>query len=451
MGIVDAPGFGAAVVAAWLSIGCGARSDLALATDSDSDAVDEGAPLYPCPFGFADCDGEPENGCEIEVRSDSGHCSSCGSPCPSGMLCAGGSCWEPAAVSQIAVGSWHTCALRASGAVLCWGRNDVGQLGRGYTSPFETTPAPVVALADAVEVDADLWNTCARRRDGRIVCWGSGASLVLGNGDMADSNVPTLAHDVAGAAGIAVGPESVLVLVQDGSVFGWGANRLHQLGVGSGGDRNVPARIQDLDSAVHVTAGSSLCAVINSGRLACWGRNRGGQVGNGEWGHVVPYPTDVEGLAPVLGAETKWQTCTVALDRSVYCWGCISCGDRLVEVALAPGISDAAEACSGHVHGCARLRDGRIACWGANTYPGSGELGGAGMLGGGRNAPSYTRDAPVFVDGIENAVDLGTGDVHSCVLRLGGDVACWGDNKFGQLGDGTTNTAWSPVAVVGLQ
>ncbi|MBX3258286.1 MAG: hypothetical protein KF782_01095 [Labilithrix sp.] len=107
----------------------------------------------------------------------------------------------PAAVAgltdavQLAASSRHTCALRASGAVACWGAGAFGQLGDGSTTS-RPTPGPVVDLDDAVEIAGGLTiqvgdHTCARRASGGVVCWGRNAFGELGDGSTSDRTAPT--------------------------------------------------------------------------------------------------------------------------------------------------------------------------------------------------------------------------------------------------------------------
>ena len=82
---------------------------------------------------------------------------------------------------------------------------------------------------------------------------------------------------------------------------------------------------------------------------------------------------------------------------------------------------------------------GIIRCWGSNFY---------GQLGNGTTDTSYT---PVTVTGISTGIGIATGDVHSCAVLSSGSVQCWGYNDAGQLGIGTTvNRSSTPVTVTGI-
>jgi hypothetical protein len=108
--------------------------------------------------------------------------------------------------------------------------------------------------------------------------------------------------------------------------------------------------------------------------------------------------------------------------------GTLACWDRPGLVALLPqaveGLSDVVAYAVGGGHACAVTADGQVACWGANHR---------GQLGDGTLEP---RDLPVTVPGVDGAVAVAAGDAHTCALRGDGLVLCWGDDASGQLGQG---------------
>ncbi|MBX3192611.1 MAG: hypothetical protein KF819_36845 [Labilithrix sp.] len=79
-------------------------------------------------------------------------------------------------------GQYHTmCALKGDGALACWGRNDVGELGQGRTTTPLLDPQPIAGVV-AEQIAVGTWNTCAVRPEGDLVCWGGGSSDALGTG-----------------------------------------------------------------------------------------------------------------------------------------------------------------------------------------------------------------------------------------------------------------------------
>src|SRR5437899_210877 len=106
-------------------------------------------------------------------------------------------------------------------------------------------------------------------------------------------------------------------------------------------------------------------------------------------------------------------------------------GARTVTPAIAAGGS----------HSCVLAANGKVKCWGANS---SGQLG---------NGNTTNASKPVAVSGFTGgtrAVAISAGDSHSCAVFANGTAKCWGFNGSGQLGNGTTTDASTPVVVTGL-
>ncbi len=94
---------------------------------------------------------------------------------------------------------------------------------------------------------------------------------------------------------------------------------------------------------------------------------------------------------------------------------------------------------AGEEHACALLASGGVKCWGNNFW---------GQLGNGSN--SFQAPPGDVVDATSGFVAVSAGPIHTCAVTVAGGVKCWGDNFFGQLGDGTNVRRGTPVNVVGL-
>src|SRR5262249_25704047 len=102
-----------------------------------------------------------------------------------------------------------------------------------------------------------------------------------------------------------------------------------------------------------------------------------------------------------------------------------------------PGVQKAVSVTAGGLHTCATLQDGTATCWGANF---DGNLGDGTLTSRGHAA------AVVSLTGVQM---LASGFAHSCALT-GGAIECWGRDDHGELGDATTYTRSYPLAVPGL-
>ncbi len=69
--------------------GCGVKCNFPNAGSSCAGGT---CAMGPCAPGFADCDGNAANGCEVDTRSDNGNCAACATTCPGGKVCSGGMC-----------------------------------------------------------------------------------------------------------------------------------------------------------------------------------------------------------------------------------------------------------------------------------------------------------------------------------------------------------------------
>lgn len=145
---------------------------------------------------------------------------------------------EPAAVEglpramEVACGRQHACALAFDGGVYCWGRNVRSQLGA--PGPDTHVPVRVDGLpADIVAIDAGHNNTCAVRSRGELVCWGDNDFGQLGRDDLTEALGPTVIDLPARAADVAVGASFICAVDEAADVWCWGRDDRGQLGDGT--------------------------------------------------------------------------------------------------------------------------------------------------------------------------------------------------------------------------
>ena len=344
-----------------------------------------------------------------------------------------------------------SCALTLSNAVQCWGINNFGQLGDG-TRVNRAQPAPVVGLGSGIaSLSAGGAHACALTNAGAVFCWGANTQGQLGDGTTVSRDVPALVVGLeSGVQNIALGEVHSCAQLASGALRCWGANIRGEIGDGTFERRLVPTALSvQLENVTNLAAGGyRTCAGTADGRLHCWGSNSSGELGDGTR-IVRANPTMVSGLSGSASQVdmAARNTCVRNSLGRAQCWGnnfqgTLADGHQAfrrvpTETAFADTAVSSVSAALDGDHSCALDSNGNVRCWGENTY---------GQLGDGTTVP---RSSPVFVAAGMSSVQAGA--THSCALSIEGAVRCWGDNSRGQLGDGSNIQSNEPIQVVGLE
>jgi alpha-tubulin suppressor-like RCC1 family protein len=395
---------------------------------------------------------------------------------------------------SVVAGSNHTCALFDNGTMSCWGEGTTGQLGqgdpddRGDQAGEMGADLPTVSLGPGrtvTAIAAGSLHTCALLDNSTVKCWGGGATGQHGYGTTANrgdqpgemgTNLPTV--DLGSgrtARAIAAGGQHTCALLDNSTVKCWGLGFFGQLGYGDPERRgNDPGEMGDNLPAVNLgtgrtaraisAGGNHTCALLDNGTIKCWGYNQTGQLGQGDdiargnapgqMGNALPVVDLGTGRTAIAVSAADSHTCALLDNGSVKCWGsgargALGLGDMTIRgddpgemgnvlpaVDLGPGRT-ARSVSAGPAHTCALLDNATVKCWGEGDHGRTGH-----------GDTSDRGDGPGEMGNALPVVDLGTGrsatavttgGEFSCALLDDATVKCWGENGFGQLGDGTNS------------
>ena len=315
-----------------------------------------------------------------------------------------------------------------------------------------TVPRPVVAVVDSPRVQPPDDPQPPPPTGGAIpraaIASGGGASCGLLPGGVvacwgAGVQNPTVLETGVRLNRIAGGTGHMCGLTSGGEAYCWGLNAKGQLGDGTTNNtRATPAAVAGGNSFRAIRAGGRHSCGLSGGRIYCWGDNGSGQLGDGTTSGRTR-PTAVPDLTFSDVAAGGTHSCGIATDGKTWCWGDgfsgqLGYGQLSTEsspVEVDAGAIRFTKIFAGGGHTCGLTAGGKAYCWGDNR---------AGQVGDGSTTD---RTKPVEVATGASFEELSLGAFHSCGRTSGGAINCWGGNGKGQLGDGTRGNRTRPVRV----
>jgi alpha-tubulin suppressor-like RCC1 family protein len=425
-------------------------------------------------------------------------------------------------IIAISSGAYHNLALRSDGTVWAWGANGNGQLGIGNTINKDT-PVQVSMLADIVAIDAGGTHSLALQANGTVWTWGD-----CNYENSSDRMQPVQISELSRIVAIAAGGDHNLALKADGTVWSWGNNWCGQLGNGSFTEQYIPSHIPHINQIIKIDAGSThSMALHQNASIYSWGDNWVGQLGNGHaymqtipeqlqtisnvidiecgndesfamlndgnlmaWGYTYGnFPKSISPLNDIIDITSFGNFSFIALTRqgSIKAWGYHFGFNRLsVYKEVLPDSHNIQDISSDSGKTCMALKDGTAWCWGTSidgmyglsshtplqitelhnitafeiesyteTQTALGNDGTVwkwgennyGQLG---NGTTVSSDSPIQVHHLENVISVSSDSYHSLALINDGSVWAWGLNASGQLGDGTTTNRHIPIRVLNI-
>lgn len=359
--------------------------------------------------------------------------------------------------ASLTVGKGMSCVSGSGLTAKCWGRDAGGRLGAGGASSASLSSASMKAqLADGYDM--------------------SGYEPI-------DDEMVKDVSDLTNIEKLAAGESFVCALTEiesgsspDPNVECWGTNENWDGFGGADHMAETPEELypDTLTDVVDLDAQDNFgCAITESGKALCWGEdNRLGQLGSGDY-ETKTEPVEVAGFpanSKVVQVSVAFShSCALIESGALYCWGdnffgqlgssevasCdgvfeepgegvepINCHSN--EAVKVDGIATALQVAAGgsydSAHSCALLEDHSVHCWGDNFF---------GQLGNGDGGPDKHAKTPVKVVNLSSAIMVSAGHTFSCALIDSdisddndlGTVKCWGSNLWGRLGSSSVKTS----------
>ena len=329
----------------------------------------------------------------------------------------------------LTAGGFHTCAAKnANSSLYCWGEGIRGQASGGLSNVG--IPTRTGSDQDWLIVSAGRQHTCGIR---------------------AIEQTEVLTNEAGEEERVVVGTQDTL--------WCWGDNQFGQTGTidriaDDKPDRLIiggatPVNIA-LEGWTHISSGGYHTCAIHENKetrdrtLYCWGSNKYHQTGDASSQLIIFYPQQVDANIDWVDVSAgENHTCAIRKDtaddasnpdfNTLWCWG--SNVFRQLGAPLVSGSESSPQLISvggdapswlkvsaGDRHTCAIQADNTLWCWGDNAY---------GQLGQGNTIPLAT---PTQVGSDADWIDVSASGPHTCALKEGGDLWCWGNNLYGQLG-----------------
>jgi alpha-tubulin suppressor-like RCC1 family protein len=297
-------------------------------------------------------------------------------------------------------GYLYSLAVKTNGTLWSWGSNNSGALGDG-TSITRSSPVQIGTLNNWSSVAAGYLSSHALKTDGTLWGWGSNADGMLGNVQTTNLSSPIQIgtrtwRSIADKGGFQ--QTHNMAIRSDGTLWAWGNNTNGQLGFLSTSNRSSPVQVGTRNDWVSATVGDNTSMAIRSdGTLWAWGLNSNAELGLGD----------------VISRSSPVQVGTLSY------WASASMGDANSALLLTDGTV---------------LTTG-IYAFGYDT----------------RFTINRSNPTQIGIDtnwsDVKTSVNVTLSNSSIFAEKIDGTLWSWGDNAFGQLGDGTLIARSSPVQV----
>lgn len=387
--------------------------------------------------------------------------------------------------SSVKLGSQTSCGLTIRNKIWCWGNDSNGELGNSLPNQNSEIPIQIthtIQNPEPLNITPQTFSTgeshsCLIDQNQEAWCWGLNIRGQVGKDDnnifsysspqKVFNQIPGLNERLKFLEISAGGFHTCGIQTPTQEIWCWGDNQFGQLGNGEFNDNpeRQPVKInhqplgqgQENLQFIKVSAGNThTCAITNQNEVWCWGIGLNGELGDGlESDSNIPVKVTHENLngnnnilSFIEISAGGNHSCGLTSQKEIWCWGATidsrRGGPDAVESNVPVKINhqpiDAGQEelkflklVNGRRHTCALSTANDLWCWGDNEF---------GQIGNGNdnnieNNPEKVINQPFGLD--EEAlkfIDLSLGFQHSCALSMNQDIWCWGRDQNGGLGNG---------------
>lgn len=365
--------------------------------------------------------------------------SNCSSDDDTGLPPQGPKTWE-----TISQGNNHTVAIRSDGTLWAWGLRPASRLGIG-TQQYDLFPQQIGTSADWTAIASGQNFTIALKSNGTIWAFGANdfAQLGIGTETLYQTNPIQVGTDNDWQQ-IAAGNDHTIAVKNNGTLWRWGSYNYPEWQEGLGAD-DTPVLVGTFPNTQKIHSGGVHDLAIKAdGTLWSWGRNAFGELGIG---------TTVDLTVPSqMGTNNNWALVSAGryhslglrTDGTLWAWGennvgQLGIGDDYAHFynPMQIGTDNSwSTAAAGIVYGLGIKNNGTLWGWGNNYY---GQLG---------NGTVTNTNTPVRIGNESSWVSIFPGFNHTYAKKSDGTLWGWGNNTYGQLGDGTIQDMHTPVLII---